>query len=61
MERAARTIARSRQPDSGVNLVDVAYTLFRPTDRRWLAESYYRRLDRAERTHEDHRKEEEIE
>ena len=60
LERAARTIAKVRQPDSGVNLVDVAYTLFRPTDRRWLAESYYRRLDGAMRTHEDHRKEEQI-
>lgn len=61
MERAARTIAKGRQPDSGVNLVDVAYALLRPTDGRRLAESYYHRLDRAERTHEDHRKEEEIE
>lgn len=60
MERAARTIARSRQPESGVNLVDVAYALFRPTDQRRLAEAYYRRLDRAERTHEDHLKEEKI-
>lgn len=58
LERAARTIARSRQPGSGVNLVDVAYALFRPTDKRRLAEAYYRRLDRAERTHEDHLKEE---
>ncbi len=60
MERAARTIARSRQADSGVNLVDVAYTLLGETDRRRLAESYYGRLDKAERTHEDNREEEQI-
>lgn len=60
MERAARTIARSRQPESGVNLVDVAYALFRPMDQRRLAEAYYRRLDRAERTYEDHLKEEKV-
>lgn len=52
MERAARAIARSRPPESGVNLVDVAYALFRPTDGRRLAEAYYRRLDGVERTRE---------
>lgn len=54
LERAARTIARSRPPESGVNLVDVAYALFPPTDQRRLAEAYFRRLDKAKRTHENH-------
>lgn len=49
LERAARSLARSRDPGSGVDVVDVAYTLLAPDHRRRLAESYYRWLDRAER------------
>ncbi|MDE0240110.1 MAG: type I-E CRISPR-associated protein Cse2/CasB [bacterium] len=49
LERAARALARSRDPGSGVDVVDVAYTLLAPEHRRRLAEPYYRRLDRAER------------
>ncbi len=48
LTRAARTLARSRDPGSGINVVDIAYTLLAPDNRRQLAEPYYRRLDRAE-------------
>jgi len=48
LRRAARMLAHSRNPHSGVNVVDIAMTLLQPTDGRRLAEPYYRRLDRAE-------------
>lgn len=48
LTRAARTLARSRDPSGGINVVDIAYTLLAPDNRRQLAEPYYRRLDRAE-------------
>lgn len=48
LTRAARALARSRDPSSGINVVDIAYTLLAPDNRRQLAEPYYRRLDRAE-------------
>ncbi len=48
LTRAARTLARSRDPSGGINVVDIAYALLAPDNRRQLAESYYRRLDRAE-------------
>ena len=52
LTRAVRAIARTRQPGSGINVVDIAWTLL-DTDfghsARQLAEPYYRRLDRAER------------
>ena len=54
LTRAARAIARTRQPDSGVNVVDIAWALLDPDSNhsgRQLAEPYYRRLDRAEREH----------
>lgn len=51
-ERAMRVIARTRHPESGVNVADIAWWLL-STDAelsaRHLAESYYQRLDRAER------------
>ena len=46
--RAARMLARSRIPGSGVNVPDIALTLLDPADGQLLAEPYYRRLDRAE-------------
>lgn len=48
LERAVRAIASSRSPGAGVNVVDIAFTVLRPQDTRSLAETYYRRLDRAE-------------
>ena len=56
LTRAARAIARTRQPYSGVNVVDIAWTLLDPdSDQsvRRLAEPYYGRLDRAERDHQN--------
>ena len=52
LHRAVSAISRTRQQDSGVNVTDIAWTLLDSdigrTGRR-IAESYYRRLDRAER------------
>lgn len=48
LERAARALARSMQPGSGLHVPDIALALLRPDDGRRLAEAYYRRLDRAE-------------
>ena len=48
LTRAARALARSRDPSGGINVVDVANALLAPDNRRQLAEPYYRRLDRAE-------------
>ena len=48
LARAARALARSRVPDSGVNVVDIAMVLLNPEEGRQLAKPYYRRLDRAE-------------
>lgn len=53
--RVARALARTRQPNSGVNVVDIAWTLLDPNSKnsaQRLAEPYYRRLDRAEREHQ---------
>ena len=50
LQRAARALARSMRPGSGVNVVDIAYALLRPDDSsRTLARHYYERLDAAER------------
>ena len=55
LTRAARAIARTRLPGTGVNVVDIAWTLL-DSDSKYstqrLAEPYYRRLDRAERQHQ---------
>ena len=48
LTRAARALARSRDPSVGINVVDIAYAMLAPDNRRQLAEPYYRRLDRAE-------------
>ncbi len=47
LQRAARAIARSKAKDSGIDVVDIAFTVLAPDDGRRLAEPYYRRLDRA--------------
>ena len=56
LTRTARAIARTRLPGSGVNVVDIAWTLL-DSDSKYsaqrLADPYYRRLDRAEREHEN--------
>ena len=49
LQRAVRALARSRPPDAGVNVVDLAWAVLKPTDSRQLADSYYRRLDTMER------------
>lgn len=49
LKRAVRMVAQSRSSDDGVNVVDLAWAVFRPDDKRLLAGPYYRRLDRAER------------
>ena len=48
LTRAARALARSRNPSMGVNVIDIAYTLSSPDNGHRLAEPYYRRLDRAQ-------------
>lgn len=51
-ERIMRIVARTRNPESGVNVLDIAWWLLSPNTEqsaRHLAESYYQRLDRAER------------
>ncbi|MCY4487373.1 MAG: hypothetical protein OXF11_09695 [Deltaproteobacteria bacterium] len=55
LTRLARSITSTRQPNSGVNVVDIAWTLLYPDSKysaQRLAEPYYRRLDRAEREHQ---------
>lgn len=52
LERVMRIVARTRVPESGVNVLDIAWWLLSPNTEqsaRRLAESYYQRLDRAER------------
>ena len=51
LTRAARAIARSRSPYSGVDVVDIASALLRPDhSERDIARPYYDRLDAAQRT-----------
>jgi len=40
-------LARSRSPNAGVNVVDIALVLLQPDNGRRFAEPYYRRPDRA--------------
>lgn len=49
LTRAARAIARSRSPNCGINVVDLAYALLRPDDMTSIAKPYYDRLDAAQR------------
>ena len=57
LERAARLLARNRVPGSGMNVVDIAWSLLKPDDGGHLAEHYYKRLDRAERADKTRKKE----
>ena len=50
LTRAARAIARSRSPNNGINVVDLASVLLWPNDARRIAKPYYDRLDAAQRT-----------
>ena len=50
LTRAARSIARSMRPGSGLNVPDVAYALLSPGNDRHIAEHYYRRLDSTSAT-----------
>lgn len=51
LTRAARAVVRTRSPDNGVNVVDLAVALLRPNDStRLIAKPYYDRLDAAQRT-----------
>lgn len=51
LTRAARAIARSRSPGSGVNVIHIANALLRPSySTRLIAKPYYDRLDAAQRT-----------
>lgn len=50
LERAVRALARTRLPDSGVSVTDLARAVLVGQDHAaLLAAPYYRRLDRAER------------
>ena len=49
LRRAARSLARSMQPGSGVNVIDIAYALLRAQNTAGIARAYYERLDRATR------------
>ena len=48
LTRAARMLARSRIRSSGINAIDITLAVLKPEESRWIAESYYRRLDSAE-------------
>lgn len=50
LERAARMIARSMVPGSGIDVTQIAQALLTPENTAPLAEAYFRRLDRATRT-----------
>ena len=55
LERVVRAIARTFQPGTGVDVTDIAWWLLDPNTARAarrLAESYYKRLDRADRDQE---------
>ena len=47
LTRAARALARSMQPGSGLSVPDIAFALLSPENNRYIAEHYYRRLDSA--------------
>ena len=49
LRRAARSLARSMQPGSGINVVDVAYALLQPENTAAIARTYYTRFDAATR------------
>ena len=49
LERAVRALARTRPPDAGIDVTDLARAVLRQDDAALLAAPYYRRLDCAER------------
>ncbi len=49
LERAARRVSRTRQPNSGINVIDIASVLLWSENRQTLAEPFYFRLDKASR------------
>ena len=52
MERVVRAIARTRRPECGVNVADIAFWMLSgdpARTSRHLAESYYRRRDQIGR------------
>lgn len=57
LERAARVIAKSRATGSGVDIQDIAFIVLNPGNTRRLAETYYRRFDRAEQAARESEKE----
>ena len=48
LERAMRAVSSNRSVDTGINVVDIAFSILRPQDTRRIAMAYYNRLDRAE-------------
>lgn len=51
--RAARALARTRRPEAGLDVRDIAWTVLAPGNAARIAEAFYSRLDRAEAaTHE---------
>ena len=48
MTRAARALATSRPPQAGLDVRDIAWAVLAPKGTARIAETYYRRLDRAE-------------
>ena len=48
LERTARHLARTRPPNNGINVIDIASTLLNPNDWKRIVKPYYDRLDRAE-------------
>ncbi len=47
LERAARMLVRSMVPGAGVDTGDIAWAILNPAGSRYIASSYYDRLDRA--------------
>ena len=48
LTRAARALATSRPPQAGLDVRDIAWAVLAPKGTARIAETYYRRLDRAE-------------
>jgi len=47
LTRAARALARSRPPQAGLDVRDIAWAILNPAGTARIAEHYYRRLDRS--------------
>lgn len=46
--RTARALARTRRPEAGLDVRDIAWAVLAPGNAARIAEAFYRRLDRAE-------------